>query len=188
MTSSYALRDSTTMLRRDLRHVQRYPGLSLFPIFMPVVFLLLFVYVFGGTLGNGITVGGGRGEPLIHRCKSSPACRATRWRSWDPFAVCLSMADFQPSARIPAGIRGRRPPRPSAPDARPTAHPSGKSQSPAGHHPFGLASTHAGVWRYRPAVTSSGTLHLSGRSRASMVRQLHRAAAPTQGRHSSRHG
>jgi ABC-2 type transport system permease protein len=49
------------MLRRDLRHLQRYPGLSLFPIFMPVVFLLLFVYVFGGTLGDGIKVGGGRG-------------------------------------------------------------------------------------------------------------------------------
>jgi ABC-2 type transport system permease protein len=61
MSSTYALRDSTTMLRRDLRHLQRYPGLSLFPILMPVVFLLLFVYVFGGTLGNGITVGGGRG-------------------------------------------------------------------------------------------------------------------------------
>ena len=60
MTSTYALRDSTTMLRRDLRHLQRYPGLSMFPIFMPVVLLLLFVYVFGGTLGDGITVGGGR--------------------------------------------------------------------------------------------------------------------------------
>jgi ABC-2 type transport system permease protein len=60
MTGTYALRDSTTMLRRNLRHLQRYPGLSLFPIFMPVVFLLLFVYVFGGTLGNGITAGGGR--------------------------------------------------------------------------------------------------------------------------------
>ena len=61
MTSTYALRDSTTMLRRDLRHLQRYPGLSLFPILMPVILLLLFVYVFGGTLGNGITIGGGRG-------------------------------------------------------------------------------------------------------------------------------
>jgi ABC-2 type transport system permease protein len=60
MTAAYALRDSSTMLRRNLRHLQRYPGLSLFPIFMPVVFLLLFVYVFGGTLGNGITPGGGR--------------------------------------------------------------------------------------------------------------------------------
>jgi ABC-2 type transport system permease protein len=60
MTAAYALRDSSTMLRRNLRHLQRYPGLSLFPIFMPVVFLLLFVYVFGGTLGNGLGVGGGR--------------------------------------------------------------------------------------------------------------------------------
>ncbi len=61
MTGTYALRDSSTMLRRNLRHLQRYPGLSLFPILGPVVFLLLFVYVFGGTLGNGITTGGGRG-------------------------------------------------------------------------------------------------------------------------------
>jgi ABC-2 type transport system permease protein len=60
MTAAYALRDSTTMLRRQLRHLLRYPGLSLFPILMPVVFLLLFVYVFGGTLGNGIVPGGGR--------------------------------------------------------------------------------------------------------------------------------
>lgn len=61
MTGTYALRDSSTMLRRNLRHLQRYPGLSLFPILGPVVFLLLFVFVFGGTLGNGITPGGGRG-------------------------------------------------------------------------------------------------------------------------------
>jgi len=61
MTSTYAVRDSMTMLRRNLLHLRRYPGLSLFPIFMPVIFLLLFVYVFGGTLGNGITAGGGRG-------------------------------------------------------------------------------------------------------------------------------
>jgi ABC-2 type transport system permease protein len=60
MTGTYALRDSSTMLRRNLRHLQRYPGLSLFPILMPVIFLLLFVYVFGGTLGNGIATGGGR--------------------------------------------------------------------------------------------------------------------------------
>jgi ABC-2 type transport system permease protein len=58
--TAYALQDSRTMLRRNLRHLQRYPGLSMFPIFMPVVFLLLFVYVFGGTLGNGIVPGGGR--------------------------------------------------------------------------------------------------------------------------------
>jgi ABC-2 type transport system permease protein len=61
MTATYALRDTSTMLRRNLRHLQRYPGLSLFPVLMPVVFLLLFVYVFGGTLGDGLVTGGGRG-------------------------------------------------------------------------------------------------------------------------------
>jgi ABC-2 type transport system permease protein len=61
MTGAYAVRDSATMLRRNLLHLRRYPGLSLFPILMPVVFLLLFVYVFGGTLGDGLQGGGGRG-------------------------------------------------------------------------------------------------------------------------------
>jgi ABC-2 type transport system permease protein len=58
--TAYAGRDSATMVRRNLLHLRRYPGLSLFPILMPVVFLLLFVYVFGGTLGNGLHGGGGR--------------------------------------------------------------------------------------------------------------------------------
>ena len=60
MTSSLVMRDAATMLRRNLRHLQRYPGLSLFPILMPVVFLMLFAYVFGATLGDGIVAGGGR--------------------------------------------------------------------------------------------------------------------------------
>jgi ABC-2 type transport system permease protein len=46
--------DSMTMLRRNLRHMVRYPGLTVFVIGIPVVLLLLFVYVFGGTLGAGL--------------------------------------------------------------------------------------------------------------------------------------
>ena len=42
------------MLRRNLLHMVRYPGLSMFIIGGPVVFLLLFVFVFGGTLGAGL--------------------------------------------------------------------------------------------------------------------------------------
>lgn len=53
-TLSYALTDSATMLRRNLRHIQRYPSMTLLILGMPVVFLLLFVYVFGGTLGAGL--------------------------------------------------------------------------------------------------------------------------------------
>ena len=61
-TMSYAMRDSTTMLRRNLRHMQRYPSLTVMLVGQPLVFLLLFVYVFGGTLGDGLGGGGGRAE------------------------------------------------------------------------------------------------------------------------------
>ena len=64
MTSlSYALGDSTTMLRRNLRRAVRYPGLTVIVAAMPVVLLLLFVFVFGGTLGAGLGgAAGGRAE------------------------------------------------------------------------------------------------------------------------------
>lgn len=52
--------DSATMFRRNLLHMLRYPGLTVFVIGIPVLLLLLFVYVFGGTLGAGLP-GGGQG-------------------------------------------------------------------------------------------------------------------------------
>ena len=61
------LADSATMLRRNLRHMQRYPSLTLFMIGIPVVLLLLFVFVFGGTLGDGLGgVSGGRDGYLAY--------------------------------------------------------------------------------------------------------------------------
>ena len=51
---SHVVADAITMLRRNLLHVVRYPGLSLFVILGPVVVLLLVVFVFGGTLGAGL--------------------------------------------------------------------------------------------------------------------------------------
>lgn len=54
ITQSHVLADSATMLRRNLLHVVRYPGLSMFTILGPVVVLLLTVFVFGGTLGAGL--------------------------------------------------------------------------------------------------------------------------------------
>jgi ABC-2 type transport system permease protein len=52
--TSYTLTDASTMLRRSLRRMRRYPSLTLFIAGIPVVLLLLFVYVFGGTLGTGL--------------------------------------------------------------------------------------------------------------------------------------
>jgi ABC-2 type transport system permease protein len=53
-TLTYAVADSATMLRRQLRHMQRSGSMTVLLAGMPIVFLLLFVYVFGGTLGNGL--------------------------------------------------------------------------------------------------------------------------------------
>jgi ABC-2 type transport system permease protein len=65
-TFAHTLSDSATMLRRNLLHMWRYPSLTLMLAGMPVVFLLLFVYVFGGTLGAGLGVSGGRREYLAY--------------------------------------------------------------------------------------------------------------------------
>ena len=61
MTSlAYAAADSATMLRRNLRHALRYPSMTISTAATPVIFLLLFNYVLGGTLGAGLR-GAGEG-------------------------------------------------------------------------------------------------------------------------------
>jgi ABC-2 type transport system permease protein len=51
---SYTVTDSATMLRRNLRRLLHYPSMTLLLVGMPIVFLLLFVYVFGGQLSAGL--------------------------------------------------------------------------------------------------------------------------------------
>ncbi|MFE1272761.1 ABC transporter permease [Streptomyces sp. NPDC058758] len=51
---SLAVRDSSTMLRRNLLHARRYPSLTLNLLLTPVVMLLLFVYVFGDVMSAGM--------------------------------------------------------------------------------------------------------------------------------------
>ncbi|MFD9076853.1 ABC transporter permease [Streptomyces lasiicapitis] len=55
---SPAVRDSATMLRRNLLHARRYPSLTLNILLMPIVLLLLFVYIFGDVMSAGIGGGG----------------------------------------------------------------------------------------------------------------------------------
>ncbi|MET7929482.1 ABC transporter permease [Streptomyces sp. NPDC005349] len=52
-----AVRDSSTMLRRNLLHARRYPSLTLNLLLTPIMLLLLFVYIFGDVMSAGI--GGG---------------------------------------------------------------------------------------------------------------------------------
>ncbi|HEY2642736.1 MAG TPA: ABC transporter permease [Galbitalea sp.] len=66
---SHVFSDAITMLRRNLLHIIRYPELTIFVIGGPVVFLLLFVFVFGGTLGAGlpgVDAEGGRAAYLAY--------------------------------------------------------------------------------------------------------------------------
>ena len=63
-TLAYTVSDSRTMLRRNLKHQLRYPSMTLMLVGMPIVFLLLFVYVFGGQLGAGLGAHDGRSAYL----------------------------------------------------------------------------------------------------------------------------
>ncbi|MGA2519373.1 MAG: ABC transporter permease [Acidimicrobiales bacterium] len=63
-TLAYTISDSRTMLRRNLKHKLRYPSMTLMLVGLPIVFLLLFVYVFGGQLGAGLGPHDGRGAYL----------------------------------------------------------------------------------------------------------------------------
>jgi ABC-2 type transport system permease protein len=58
---THALRDSATMLRRNLRRLRRYPAGAAATIGVPLVLLLLFASVFGDMMGAGLVgVSGGR--------------------------------------------------------------------------------------------------------------------------------
>ena len=63
-TLAYTVSDSRVMLRRNLKHQLRYPSMTLMLVGMPIVFLLLFVYVFGGQLGAGLGAHEGRSAYL----------------------------------------------------------------------------------------------------------------------------
>ena len=47
-------RDTTVLLGRSLRHISRSPDTIITTAIMPIAFMLLFVYVFGGAIQTGI--------------------------------------------------------------------------------------------------------------------------------------
>ncbi|OEV02934.1 ABC transporter permease [Streptomyces oceani] len=53
------------MLRRTLLQMVRYKSLTLMLIGQPLIFLFLFVHVFGATMGAGLPGGGGRADYLV---------------------------------------------------------------------------------------------------------------------------
>lgn len=63
---SLALRDSNTMLRRNLLHARRYPSLTLNLLLTPIMLLLLFVYIFGDVMSAGIGGGADRSDYIAY--------------------------------------------------------------------------------------------------------------------------
>ncbi|MYR10124.1 ABC transporter permease, partial [Streptomyces sp. SID724] len=64
-TLALTVRDTTTMLRRNLLHARRYPSLTLNLLLTPVMLLLLFVYIFGDVMSAGIG-GGDRSDYIAY--------------------------------------------------------------------------------------------------------------------------
>lgn len=58
--------DTITMVGRNLKHNLRMPVGIVMVILIPVVFMLLFVYMLGGSLGAGLTPGGTRADYLAY--------------------------------------------------------------------------------------------------------------------------
>ena len=56
-TTAYAVQDTLTLLKRSLRHITRSVDTIITTTLMPIAFLLLFVYVFGGAIDTGAGTG-----------------------------------------------------------------------------------------------------------------------------------
>ena len=94
---SFTLRDSATMLRRDILHSLRRLSMTLSGLLVPIIMLVLFVYVFGGAIGAGLgdgayinyiapgiilmTVGSGCATTAINLCMDMSEGIITRFRT-----------------------------------------------------------------------------------------------------------
>ena len=86
---AYVAGDSATMLRRNLKHAQRYPSMTISTIAMPVMTLLLFNYAFGGALGAGI----GGGDYIDYVAPGVILMAATSGAVATAVAVCTDMTE-----------------------------------------------------------------------------------------------
>ena len=91
----YAMADSATMLRRNLRHALRYPAMTFATVAIPVIILLLFNYAFGGALGAGIggAAAGGGGEYIDYLAPGIILMAATSGSVATAVAVCVDMTE-----------------------------------------------------------------------------------------------
>ncbi|KJY42384.1 ABC transporter permease [Streptomyces sp. NRRL B-1568] len=92
-TLTYAVHDSMTMLRRNLKHAIRYPSVSLGSAMMPILMLLLFVYAFGDSMGAGLPGGGGRDAYLEYLTPGVIIMGVAAGAMSTSIAVCSDMTE-----------------------------------------------------------------------------------------------
>ncbi|MEV7201957.1 ABC transporter permease [Streptomyces griseoluteus] len=90
-TLGYAVHDSMTMLRRNVKHAVRYPAVSLGSSMLPILMLLLFVYAFGGAIGGGM--GGGRDAYLEYLVPGVVVMGVAAGAMSTSIAVCSDMTE-----------------------------------------------------------------------------------------------
>ncbi|UFR03605.1 ABC transporter permease [Streptomyces sp. Go40/10] len=90
-TLTYAVHDSMTMLRRNLKHAIRYPSVGLGSAMMPILMLLLFVYAFGDSIGAGM--GGGRDAYLEYLTPGIIIMGVAAGSMSTSIAVCSDMTE-----------------------------------------------------------------------------------------------
>src|SRR5260370_30900312 len=109
-TLSYPLRDSATMLRRDVRHSLRNLPMTLISgLLVPIILLVVFVYGFGGAVGAGqggvlhggayidyiapgiiiLTVGSGGATTALNLCADMSEGIITRFRTMAIFRASV---------------------------------------------------------------------------------------------------
>ncbi|MFJ9951131.1 ABC transporter permease [Kitasatospora sp. NPDC091207] len=89
MSGTYVVGDSLTMLRRNLKHAQRYPSLTFAVVMMPVMMLLLFNYAYGDALGTGI----GGGDYIDYVTPGILLMAATSGALVTAIGVCVDMTE-----------------------------------------------------------------------------------------------
>lgn len=92
-TLTYAVHDSMTMLRRNIKHALRYPAVSLGPAMMPILMLLLFVYAFGDSIGAGLPGSGGRDAYLEYLTPGVIIMGVAAGAMSTSIAVCQDMTE-----------------------------------------------------------------------------------------------
>ena len=121
-TYPLVLADSATMLRRNLRRMRRYPSLTFFIAGIPVVFLLLFVFVLGGTLGAGLGgVAGGRAEYTAYVLPGILLVTVAGAAQGTALSIAMDMTEGSSTAsgRWPSGGRRSSPATSSAAPSKP---------------------------------------------------------------------